>query len=70
MAKMLHPLGGHRGTAGQGLGGYTEGHHRIGAADVEKVLFEILEISERELRRTSLDDLRRAIATYRVTARR
>jgi DNA mismatch repair protein MutL len=32
------------------------------AAEVEKVLFEILEISERELRRSSLDDLRRAIA--------
>jgi DNA mismatch repair protein MutL len=34
----------------------------IGAGDVEKVLFEILEISERELRRASLDDLRRAMA--------
>ena len=34
----------------------------IGAADVEKVLFEILEISERELRKASLDDLRRAMA--------
>lgn len=34
----------------------------VGAADVEKVLFEILEISEREFRRASLDDLRRAMA--------
>ncbi len=34
----------------------------VGAADVEKVLFEILEISERELRRASLDDQRRAMA--------
>ena len=34
----------------------------IGAADVERVLFEILEISERELRKASLDDLRRAMA--------
>jgi DNA mismatch repair protein MutL len=34
----------------------------IGAADVEKVIFEILEISERELRSASLDDLRRGIA--------
>ncbi len=34
----------------------------IGAGDVEKMLFEILEISERELRRASLDDLRRAMA--------
>src|SRR6185437_12170271 len=32
------------------------------AGDVEKVLFEILEISERELRRASIDDLRRGIA--------
>jgi DNA mismatch repair protein MutL len=34
----------------------------VGPADIEKVLFEILEISERELRRSSLDDVRRAIA--------
>jgi DNA mismatch repair protein MutL len=34
----------------------------VGAADVEKVLFEILEISERELRCASLDDLRRSMA--------
>jgi len=32
------------------------------AAEIEKVLFEILEIAERELRRTSLDDVRRAMA--------
>src|SRR5690348_16919171 len=30
--------------------------------EIEKVLFEILEISERELRKTSLDDLRRSMA--------
>ncbi len=34
----------------------------VGAGDVERVLFEILEISERELRKASLDDLRRAMA--------
>ncbi len=34
----------------------------LNSADIEKVLFEILEISERELRKTSLDDLRRAMA--------
>ena len=34
----------------------------IGPADIEKVLFEILEISENELRRATLDDLRRAMA--------
>ena len=32
------------------------------AGDVEKALFEILEISERELRNVSMDDLRRGIA--------
>jgi DNA mismatch repair protein MutL len=32
------------------------------AADIEKVIFEILEISDRELRQTSIDDLRRAMA--------
>ena len=31
-------------------------------AEVEKILFEILEIAERELRRASLDDVRRAMA--------
>jgi DNA mismatch repair protein MutL len=34
----------------------------IGAADVEKVIFEILEIAEGELRKASIADLRRAIA--------
>ena len=34
----------------------------LGGADIERVLFEILEIAERELRKTSLDDLRRSIA--------
>jgi DNA mismatch repair protein MutL len=34
----------------------------VSAGDVEKVLFEILEISERELRKASVDDLRRAMA--------
>jgi DNA mismatch repair protein MutL len=33
----------------------------VGAADLEKVLFEILEIAESELRGVSLDDLRRNI---------
>ncbi|HKW99981.1 MAG TPA: DNA mismatch repair endonuclease MutL [Bryobacteraceae bacterium] len=34
----------------------------IGPGDLEKVLFEVLEIAEGELRRVSLDDVRRAIA--------
>ena len=34
----------------------------IGAGDIERVIFEVLEIAERELRRVSMDDLRRAIA--------
>lgn len=34
----------------------------ISAADLEKLIFEILEIAERELRKTSLEDLRRGIA--------
>lgn len=34
----------------------------IAAGDIEKLLFEILEISEGELRKVSLEDLRRAIA--------
>jgi DNA mismatch repair protein MutL len=34
----------------------------LGPADLEKVLFEVLEIAEGELRGVSLDDIRRAIA--------
>ncbi len=34
----------------------------VNPADIERVIFEILEIAERELRRVSLDDLRRGIA--------
>ena len=34
----------------------------VGAADIERVLFEILEISEKELRGASLEELRRGIA--------
>jgi DNA mismatch repair protein MutL len=34
----------------------------VGSGEIQKVLFEILEISESELRRASLDDLRRAMA--------
>jgi DNA mismatch repair protein MutL len=34
----------------------------VPSAEVEKILFEILEISERELRHASLDDVRRAMA--------
>jgi DNA mismatch repair protein MutL len=34
----------------------------VAAPDIEKVLFDILEIAESELRKTSLDDVRRGIA--------
>src|SRR5689334_9923056 len=34
----------------------------VGSGEIQKVLFEILEISESELRRASIDDLRRAMA--------
>jgi DNA mismatch repair protein MutL len=34
----------------------------VPSGEIEKVLFEILEIAERELRRASLDDVRRAMA--------
>jgi DNA mismatch repair protein MutL len=34
----------------------------VPSAEVEKILFEILEIAERELRQVSLDDVRRAMA--------
>jgi DNA mismatch repair protein MutL len=34
----------------------------VNPSDIERVIFEILEIAERELRRVSLDDLRRGIA--------
>jgi DNA mismatch repair protein MutL len=34
----------------------------VGPGDIEKLMFEILEIAESELRKTSLDDLRRSMA--------
>ncbi len=34
----------------------------VSASEIEKLVFEILEIAERELRRASIDDLRRGIA--------
>ena len=34
----------------------------IGSADLERVIYEILEIAEQELRKVSIDDLRRGIA--------
>jgi DNA mismatch repair protein MutL len=34
----------------------------VGPAEIEKIIFEILEIAEKELRKASLDDLRRAMA--------
>src|SRR5207248_10829784 len=34
----------------------------VPSAEVEKILFEILEIAERELRHASLDDVRRSMA--------
>ncbi len=34
----------------------------VGAGDIEKVIFEILEISEAELRSASLDDIRRSVS--------
>ncbi len=34
----------------------------VGPADIEKLLFEILEVAERELRGASLEDVRRALA--------
>ena len=34
----------------------------VGAADIEKVVFEILEIAEAELRSASLDDVRRSVS--------
>ncbi len=34
----------------------------VGPADVEILVFEVLEISEREMRKSSLDDLRRSLA--------
>jgi DNA mismatch repair protein MutL len=34
----------------------------VGAGDIERLVFEILEIAERELRKLSMDDVRRSIA--------
>ena len=42
--------------------GESRARRRSDAADLERVIFEILEIAEHELRSVSLDDLRRGIA--------
>jgi DNA mismatch repair protein MutL len=62
IAEELEPLGFETEPFGNRTLAVKSAPAGIGAADIEKVLFEILEISERELRRSSLADLRRAIA--------
>jgi DNA mismatch repair protein MutL len=62
IAEELDPLGFEAEPFGNRTIAVKSAPAGMGGADIEKVLFEILEISERELRRASLDDLRRAMA--------
>jgi DNA mismatch repair protein MutL len=62
IAEELEPLGFETEPFGNRTIAIKSAPAGIAAGDVERVLFEILEISERELRRASIADLRRAIA--------
>jgi len=62
IAEELHTLGFETEPFGNRTIAIQAAPAGINAGDVEKALFEILEISERELRNVSLDDLRRGMA--------
>jgi DNA mismatch repair protein MutL len=62
IAEELEPLGFETEPFGNRTIAIKSAPAGIAAGDVERVLFEILEISEHELRRASIADLRRAIA--------
>jgi DNA mismatch repair protein MutL len=62
IAEELEPLGFETEPFGNRTIAVQSAPAGVGPVEVEKILFEILEISERELRRSSLDDVRRAMA--------
>jgi DNA mismatch repair protein MutL len=62
IAEELEPLGFETEPFGNRTIAVQSAPAGVSAVEVEKILFEILEISERELRRSSLDDVRRAMA--------
>jgi len=62
IAEELEPLGFETEPFGNRTIAVQSAPAGVNAVEVEKILFEILEISERELRRSSLDDVRRAMA--------
>jgi DNA mismatch repair protein MutL len=62
IAEELEPLGFETEPFGNRTIAVQSAPAGVSAVDIEKILFEILEISERELRRSSLDDVRRAMA--------
>jgi len=62
IAEELEPLGFETEPFGNRTVAVKAAPAGVGAIEAEKILFEILEISERELRKSSLDDVRRAMA--------
>jgi DNA mismatch repair protein MutL len=62
IAEELEPLGFETEPFGNRTIAVQSAPAGVNAVEVEKILFEILEISERELRKSSLDDVRRAMA--------
>ena len=61
IADELHASGFETEPFGNGTIAVKAAPAAVGGADLEKILFEILEIAETELRNSSLDDLRRNI---------
>ncbi len=62
IAEELEPLGFETEPFGNRTVAVKSAPAGVGTVEAEKILFEILEISERELRKSSLDDVRRAMA--------
>jgi DNA mismatch repair protein MutL len=62
IAEELEPLGFETEPFGNRTVAVKAAPAGVAAVEAEKILFEILEISERELRKSSLDDVRRAMA--------
>jgi DNA mismatch repair protein MutL len=62
IADEMHAAGFETAPFGQRTIAVNAAPAAIGPSEIEKLIFEILEIAEKELRKTSLDDLRRGIA--------
>ncbi len=62
IAEELHAAGFETEPFGQGTIAVNGAPAAIAASDLEQAIYEILEVAEQELRKASLDDVRRGIA--------